>query len=585
MPSAHRTKRLPDVAELQRRVRVALGQDPGDLLLRGGTVVNVFTERVEPANVITSDGWIAGVGRYDWQALEVVDLAGEAIMPGLIDAHMHLESTLLLPGELAKLIVPRGTTTVIADPHEIANVAGVAGIEMLMDAAKGVPVDVFFMVPSCVPASDWESSGATLDAEAVAALLNRPGILGLAEMMNFPGVLGTETEVMKKITYALEAGVRIDGHAPGVTGRELMAYVAAGIRSDHESTTVEEAVAKADLGMLVQVREGSSARNLDTFLPLMREGKLGDWCLATDDIHVDDLMDRGHLDALLRRVVSAGVTSARTLRHASLVPARHYGLTDRGAVAPGYRADLFVADDLTALNPRMAVKDGRIVARGSEYLGPEHAGVPEGKGSVHLGALSESAFELRPSGSSCPTIAIVPDQIVTRREDMAARIDPSSGRWVFDAERDVALVTCIERHRATGRVGLGLVRGFGLRRAGALGSSVAHDAHNLVLAGTHPRELLICAKALEEAGGGFVVVSEGVVVARLPLAFGGIVSTRGFPEVRRQLDEVIGAARALGCTLPAPFGTLSFLSLSVIPELRITDRGLLDVNRQELLTL
>lgn len=570
---------------LRRRVRVALGHEPGDLLLRGGQVVNVFTEQIETANVVLADGWIAGVGLFEWPAHETVSLSGQAILPGLIDAHTHLESTLLLPGELAKVIVPHGTTTVVADPHEIANVAGVAGIELLIDASTGLPLDVFFMAPSCVPASPWESAGATLDAGTVEEVLKHPRVLGLAEMMNFPGVINQQPEVLQKIAGAGSRGMPVDGHAPGLTGQQLLAYAAAGIHSDHESITVEEALAKAALGMLVQVREGSSARSLDSYLPLLAEGRLGDWCLVTDDIHVDDLMDHGHMDNLLRRVVGGGVPAARAVRHVSLIPARHYGLNDRGAVAPGYRADLLVVQDLTGFKPHTVIKNGQIVARTGAYEAEERQPAVTFENMVRLAQLDEGDFELRPNSDQCPVIGIIPDNIVTRHESCSVRVDPATKRWVFDPDRDVSLVACAERHRATGRVGIGLARGFGFRRAGALGSSVAHDAHNLVMAGTNPGDMLACVRVLEEMGGGFVVVSAGSVLARLPLQVAGLVSTQDFPTVRRQLGEVTKAARSMGCTLPAPFGTLSFLSLSVIPELRITDHGVLDVVGQRLVEL
>ncbi|UCC29829.1 MAG: adenine deaminase [Phycisphaerales bacterium] len=574
-----------DAQTLRRRVRVALGQEPGDLVLRDGQVVNVFTEQVETANVVLADGWIAGVGLFEWPAHETVSLSGQAVLPGLIDAHMHLESTLLLPGELAKVIVPHGTTTVVADPHEIANVAGVAGIELLIHASTGLPLDVFFMAPSCVPASPWESAGAVLDAATVEEVLKHPGVLGLAEMMNFPGVINQQPEVLQKIAGASSRGMPVDGHAPGLTGQQLLAYAAAGIHSDHESITVEEALAKAALGMLVQVREGSSARSLDCYLPLLAEGRLGDWCLVTDDIHVDDLMDHGHMDNLLRRVVAAGVPAAHAVRHLSLIPARHYGLSDRGAIAPGYRADLLVVQDLTSFEPHTVIKNGQIVARTGVYQAEERQPAVKFENTVRLARLDDRDFELRPNSNHCPVIGIVPDTIVTRHESRSVRADPATKRWVFDPEEDVSLVACVERHRATGRVGMGLARGFGFRRAGALGSSVAHDAHNLVTAGTNPGDMLACVRTLEEMGGGLVVVSAGSVVARLPLQVAGLVSTENSRTVRRQLGELTEAARSLGCTLPAPFGTLSFLCLSVIPELRITDRGVLDVVGQRLIEL
>jgi len=573
----------PSAETLQRRSRVALGKEPGDLLLRGGSVVNVFAERIGPANVVIADGWIAGVGPYHWEAEEVVPLSGHAIVPGLIDAHMHLESTLLLPSELAKLIVPHGTTTVIADPHEIANVKGIEGIELLMRLSEKLPLDVFFMAPSCVPACQWESPGRALDAAAVEEILKYPRCLGLAEMMNFPGVLGSDLEVMKKIAAAHARGMPVDGHAPGLAGQDLVAYAAAGIRSDHECFGVEEAMAKADLGLLVQVREGSSARNLDTFLPLLTANRLGDWCLATDDIHVDDLMDHGHLDSLLRRVVAAGTPAPQAVRHASLIPARHYGLTDRGAVAPGYRADLFIVRDADSFEPHIVVKDGRIVASDGQFKGQVGAAGVDFEKTVRLGAIDEAAFELRLESDDCPVIGLVPDNIVTKHETRTVRRDAATGQWLFDPEQDVAMVACIERHHATGRIGVGLVGGFGFRRPGALGSSVAHDAHNLVVAGTDAVNMLACTRALEESGGGLVVVADGTLVARLPLPVAGLISSLDYRTVRRELDQVTEAARSLGCQLSAPFGTLSFLCLSVIPELRITDRGLFDVLKQQVI--
>ncbi|MFB3137782.1 MAG: adenine deaminase [Phycisphaerales bacterium] len=566
---------------LRRRVRVARGQERGDLLLTGGQVVNVFTLRVEPANVVIADGWIAGVGPYDWQATERIDLDGQAVLPSLIDAHMHVESTLLMPAELARLIVPHGTGTLIADPHEIANVMGVRGVELLIKASENLPLDLFYMAPSCVPAMDWEHAGAVLDADAIDKLLGNPSVLGLAEMMNFPGVLEGEPTVLEKIAAAARRGAAVDGHAPGVIGRDIVAYAAAGIRSDHESTEVQEALAKASLGMLVQVREGSIARNLDTFLPLLVEDRLGEWCLCTDDIHPDDLIDHGHLDGLLRRVVAAGMDPPRAVRHTTLVPARHYGLDDRGAIAPGYRADLLVVNDLAEFQPSIVIKAGSIVARAGEYLPTTAPPEISHENTIHLAALDESAFTLSLSSDRCPIIGIVPDQIITRHERRNVR--RHNGHWSFDADVDVALIASIERHRATRNIGLGLVEGFRFRDHGAFGSSVAHDSHNLIITGTNPRDMLACARAMEETGGGFVVSAGGAISAQLPLPVAGLMSAESAEEVCRQLRQVREAARALGCTLIRPFGTLSFLALSVIPALRITDQGLFDVVKQEFL--
>jgi adenine deaminase len=562
---------------LQRRLRVAQGQEPGDLLLTGGQVVNVFTLRVQPANVVVADGWIAGVGPYDWQARQTLALEGRAVLPGLIDSHMHLESTLLTPGELARLVVPHGTTATISDSHEIGNVLGVAGIDLLLSASEGLPFDLFFGASSCVPAARWEDAGAVLGPEEVRDLLRRPRVLGLAEMMDFPAVLRGDPWALDKVRASLACGKPADGHAPAMSGRDLMAYVSAGLRADHESGTVEEARAKAGWGMLVQVREGSIAHNLDTLLPLLVAGELGDsWTLVTDDVLPTDLRQHGHIDYLLRRVVAAGVPPARAVRQASLVPARHYGLADRGAVAPGYRADLVVVNDLQDFRASLVLKDGRVVAREGRFAAEAPARVPAPANTIHLPPLDESAFGLTPRGARCPVIRILPGQLVTRNETMEVARD-ASGRWLFDPHRDVLLIASVERHRALGRVGLGLVSGFGLDRPGALGSSVAHDSHNLVLAGTNARDLLACARSLAETGGGFVVASGGEVKARLPLPLAGLLSLESADSVCRQLEEVERAAQALGCSLPCPFGVLSFLALSVIPELRVTDQGLWDV--------
>jgi adenine deaminase len=569
---------------LERRIHVAQGQEPGDLLLTGGQVVNVFTERVEAANVVIADGFIAGVGPHEWRANQTVHLAGGTILPGLIDSHMHLESTLLTPAELARLIVLHGTTAVISDSHEIGNVLGVPGIEMLLSASAGLPLDLFFTASSCVPATHWEHAGAVLGPAEVRDLLTQPRILGLAEVMDIPAVLAAERSMLEKLQAALALGRVLDGHAPGLMGHDLQAYVAAGIRSDHESSTPEEARAKAALGMLVQVREGSVARNLDALLPLLAAGELGDsWCLVTDDIFPDDLREHGHLDELLRRVVAGGVPSISAVRHATLIPARHYGLSDRGAVAPGYRADIVVMDDLRQFRPAIVFKNGQLVARHGAYLAEVNAPGLNHVNTINVAPLDASAFHLPLGRDVCPVIRIVPGQLITHCE--SPKVCRVNGAWAFDPERDVVLIASIERHRRLGCVGLGLVSGFGLRRSGALGSSVAHDSHNLIVVGTNARDMMVCVRSLAEAGGGFVVAAEGAVRAQLPLPVAGLLSTEGADTVCRQLSEVYEAARALGCGLASPFGTLSFLALPVIPELRITDRGLFDVNHQQFVSL
>ena len=571
-----------DPATIARRIRVALGKEPGDLLLTGGRVVNVFTRRVEEADVVVADGRVAGVGRHGWSARETIPIDGRVVIPGLIDTHMHLESTLLTPAELSRLVVPMGTTAVISDSHEIGNVLGIAGIDRLAEAAEGLPLDLFFMASSCVPATRWEDAGAAIGAEGVRELLGRSHVLGLAEIMDVPAVLGGDLDVLAKLGASHDLGWPVDGHAPSLDPLALAAYAAAGIHSCHESTTTEEALAKAALGMLVQVREGSPAQNLDALLPLLASGAIDEsWCLVTDDVFPDDLRRLGHLDGLLRRLVAGGVRPEVAVRHASLVPARHYGLRDRGAVAPGYRADLVVVDDLEGFAVRLVAKAGRLVARNGHYLAEHPPSRIVAENTVRIAPLDESAFRLPLASSIRPVIRVVPDQIVTRFETMDVGV--VDGAWAFDPGRDVALIASIERHRASGRIGLGLVAGLGLARLGAIGSSVAHDSHNLIVAGTDARDMLLCARALADSGGGFVAAIDGDVRALLPLPVAGLLSTEDADEVCRGLDRVHAAARALGCPLSAPFGTLSFLALPVIPEFRITTRGPFDVRTQQFL--
>ncbi len=565
------------VRELTRRIRVARGETPGDLLLTGGHVVNVFTGTIDRADVVIADGVIAGVGAYDWTAGETIDIGGGFVAPGLIDAHMHIESTLLVPAELARLVVPRGTTAVISDPHEIGNVLGVAGVEQMLRWSEGLPLDCFVMAPSCVPASPFENAGATLGAPQIAELLAHERVLGLAEMMNFPGVLAADGGVLAKIAATHAARRPVDGHCPGLSGRDLVAYAAAGVRSEHECTTPEEALARAALGMLVQVREGSMARNLDTMLPLIVADRLGDWCLCTDDIHPGDLVANGHIDTLLARVVAAGVPAAKALRHATLVPARHYGIGDRGAVAPGYRADLAVFADLAGFVTRLTIHGGSVVAADGVYRFEDAPPPIEVENTIRVGPLAEDAFTLRVAGAATvPVIGVVPDQIVTTRE--SRRVAGVDGTWTFDPAEDLALIACIQRHAPTGAHGLGLVTGFGFARHGALASSVGHDAHNLLVTGTNPRDMRAAVDALRECGGGFAVVRDGAVTARMTLPVAGLMSTKPAAEVCAEQAAVDAAAAALGCPLHSPFGTLSFLALTVIPSLRITDEGLFDVD-------
>jgi adenine deaminase len=557
---------------------VARGEVPADLLLTGGRVVNVFTGEVEEVDVAVAGGWIAGVGP-GYRARNVLELDGAHLLPGLIDAHVHIESSLCAPPEFARAVVPRGTTTVISDPHEIANVHGIEGIRWMLDASEGLPLTVLVMASSCVPATHMGTAGAELDADALVALLAHPRVLGLAEVMNFPGVIHGDDGVLAK----LEAfrGRPVDGHAPGVAGRALNAYVAAGPSSDHECTTPEEAREKLRRGLFVLLREATNARNLRALIPALTPASMRRTALCTDDRQPPDLVDEGGIDAMLRILVEEGVDPAEAVRMATLNPSEHYGLRDRGAIAPGRRADLVVVEDLRGFRVREVFSAGVVVARDGQALAWPEARVPgPPPPSMRVDPATVSMELVLPAGvppfRAVRVIRAIPDQIVTGHEQVVPRVE--EGRVVPDPSRDLLKIVVMERHRGTGRCGAGLVTGLGLGE-GALAGTVAHDHHNLIAAGADDRSIRTAAVAVAGAGGGLAVARGDEVLALLPLPVGGLMSLAPLEEVRAGLDRVVAAARSLGSPLHDPFMALSFLGLEVIPSLRITDLGLVDVER------
>ncbi len=568
---------------LGKRIQVSLGEVPGDLLITDAEIVNVFTGKIETGNVVIVGEWIAGVGNYNWRAHHTISLPNHIIIPGLIDSHMHLESTLLMPGELAKVIVPHGTTALISDSHEVGNVLGIPGIETLLAASENIPLDLFFAASSCVPAVDWDHSGARLSAEKVNELLKQPRILSLGEMMDIPGLLHEKSEVLQKLLAANHSGKPIDGHAPAVTGRVLQALAASGIRSDHESGTIQEAREKARLGMLVQVREGSVARNLDALLPLLNSNELGDfWTLVTDDVLPTELVSHGHIDNLLRKIIQAGVPGEKAVRQATLIPARHYHLWDRGAVAPGYRADLAVISSLEEFLVTHVIKNGTLVAEGGELIESPPSFSHQPENTIHTGPLNKSHFQLHIKSNPVPVMEIIPGQLITKLETKSVQLD---GRyWIHNPAEDIALIASIERHKKLNNVGLGLVKGFQFDQPGALISSVAHDSHNLIVVGTNPEDMLKCVQYLAEVAGGFAVVSKGKILADLPLPFAGLLTSENANTVCQKLARLERAAQSIGCKLPCPFGALSFLALPVIPDIKITDQGMFDINKQAFVT-
>jgi adenine deaminase len=558
--------------ELRHRLEVARGDRPADVVLAGGRVLSVFTGELLDLDVAIAGERVAGLGRYDGR--EVVDCRGLILLPGFIDGHMHLESTKLMVDEFARAALPWGTTTVVLDPHEIANVFGLDGVRALLAAAEDIPLDYYVMVSSCVPASPFESGGAEVGAEEIARFLEEePRALGLAEMMNFPAVAGGDDETLAKVEAAARLGRHIDGHAPGLSGKPLNAYLAAGVRSDHECTTLEEAREKRRGGMWIMLREGSAARNLEELLPLVLQHGPTNSLLCTDDLEPDHLLEGGHLSGVIRRAVELGCGAAEAVVMATLNAARYHGLTDHGAVAPGYLADVVVVPDLATFRPVQVWKRGRLAAGEGRPVDVPSAEMPAWmRDSVRVDSLTAEAFAVRADGP-VRVIGVEPGQIVTR--SLVGRPTARNGRSEADPERDLAKAAVVERHRATGRIGLGFVSGFGLRR-GALASTHAHDAHNMVVVGVSDEDMAFAATRLAQLGGGQVAVEDGRVLAELPCPIGGLLSDRPAEEVAAAARGLDRAAHRLGVTLPSPFMAMSFLALSVVPELKLTDRGLVD---------
>jgi len=557
------------MTDLARRLAVARGDERADLVVRGGRVLCVFTREWLETDVAVADGYVAGLGEYE--GVEEIDAAGRYVVPGFVDAHMHLETVKVLVHEFARFVLPLGTTAVVADPHEIANVLGTDGVHWLADLCHDLPLDVYFMAPSCVPASKFESPRRALLPGDLEGLLRRRRVLGLGEMMNFPGVVAGDEGELEKLR--LEGATHVDGHAPGLRGKALNAYASAGIRSDHEAITLEEGRERLRAGMWLLIREASGARNLEALIPLLREYGPSRIAFCTDDREPEHIADEGHVNSMVRQAVAAGVAPEDALVAATLSPALWHGLDDHGALAPGYRADVLLLPDLERFEPELVLKRGAPVG---EIAPPE---VPEWvKHTVRIGAVEPDRFTL-PSAAGdgrVRVIGLVRDQIVTE-----ALVEDAP---VAGPEGGLAKIAVLERHLGTGRMGLGLVRGFGLER-GALGSTVAHDAHNIVLVGVDDGDMAAAVDRLRDLGGGVVVVEDGMVRAELPLPVAGLVSTAPLAEVVAASRACVEAAHALGCPLPSPFQTLAFLALSVIPKLKITDRGLVDVDAFRLVPL
>ncbi len=555
------------MSDLARRLAVARGDEPADLVVRGGRVLSVFTREWLETDVAVCDGHVAGLG--DYEGREVLQADGRYVVPGLIDAHVHIESSMLMVDEFARLVLPHGTTAVVADPHEIANVLGTDGVHWLADLCDELPLDVYFMASSCVPASRFESPRRALTPGDLEGLLHRRRVLGLAEMMNFPGVIAGDPGELTKLE--LPGAGHVDGHAPGVLGKQLNAYAAAGIGSDHEARTLEEGRERLRAGMWLLIREASGARNLEALMPLVAEFGPGRIAFCTDDRDPADIAPDGHINSMVRRAVKLGVKPEDALVMASHNAASWHGLQRLGAIAPGRQADVLILPDLETFRPDLVLKAGRRV---EAFERPE---VPDWvRHTVRVQPVSTNDLRVPAGGRLVRVIGLVPGQIVT--ESLVERPTVVDGHAVADPERDLAKIAVVERHLGTGRIGLGFVRGFGLR-SGALASTVAHDAHNIVVVGVDDGDMARAVGRLAELGGGMVVIENRGVRAELPLPVAGLLSDAPLERVLEQTRSLTEAAGRLGCEIPTPFHSMGFLALSVIPSLKITDRGLVDVDR------
>ena len=563
---------------MENIINVARGLEKADLVIKNANVVNVLSEEIYKGDIAIVDGIIAGIGE-NYSGKKEIDVNGAYVSPSFIDGHVHLESAMLLPKEFASVVLPAGTTTVIIDPHEISNVLGLHGISFMHEAVKNLPMDVYTMLPSCVPATPFETSGFDLNSYDLSLSIDKPWVLGLAEMMNFPGVLNLDNNVMAKLELAKSKEKRIDGHAPYLSGKDLGAYGASGVKSDHECTTPEEAIERIRLGMYVMIREGTAAKDLDALLPVLKNCNTRKCIFVTDDRHPSDLKE--HINGMVRRAVEAGVDPIKAIQVASLNTAEYFGLQNLGAIAPGYKADLLVLPDLKSFKPDIVMKNGNVIAHNGKLA----IEIPQGealavRNSVNVRWITPEDFKIsvnEPDGKiGVKALEVIPHQLITKSIETEALVE--DGNAISNIENDTLKICVIERHRATGNIGKGFVKGFNLK-CGAIASTVAHDSHNMIVIGTNDADMYTAAVALIKCKGGKVVVKDGEIISELALPIAGLMSDREFDYVVDKCEELNQAAHSIGCELNDPFMTMGFLSLPVIPELKITDKGVFDTNK------
>jgi adenine deaminase len=561
------------MAGLREIIQVARGEQPCDVVLKGGSIMNVLSGEIYKADVGFFDGVIVGLGKY--KGLEEVDVTGKYLAPGFIDGHVHIESSMVEVREFARAVVPLGTTSVVIDPHEIANVFGLEGIQYMLRSSKFNPLNVFLMLPSCVPATEFETSGSSLKGFDLYPLLTEKWVLGIGEVMNYPGVLRLDQDLLDKITMADEK--RVDGHAPDLGGRDLCAYVAAGVRSDHEGTSVNEVREKLRLGMHIMMREGSLTKNLRDLLPVITSDNISRCFFVTDDRHPKDILEEGHIDFMVRTAIADGIKPVSAVRLATINCAEYFKLDKLGAIAPGYIADVLVLDSLNKIKVEMVFKRGKLVARDGELLELETTPPKISlRSSVNIKFLKSDDFRIPANGKQIRAIEILPKEIKTR--EVVADVKVVDGAAVSDPERDIVKVLVIERHHASDNIGRGFVTGLGLKR-GAVASSVSHDSHNIVVAGVNDADMLEAVIEICRMKGGLSIVSDGKVLASLALPVAGLMSEEPMVKVKEDLERMEEVAGEVGIAIDDPFMALSFITLAVVPDLKLTDLGLFDVNK------
>lgn len=554
----------------KKLVQVALGNEPADLVLKNAEVFHVFTGEFLNADVAIVDGYIAGVGE-NYTGITEIDLSGKFLLPGYIDSHINLESSTLLPDEFARAAISNGTTTVIMDPHEIANVCGTAGIRFMLEATERIPLNVYMTLPSCVPASRLDTSGAILEADDLKPILSHPRVLGLGEMMDFHGVLNLNEGVYAKLSMA--DNILVEGHAPGLKDKTLMAYAAAGIRSDHECTTPEQALQRLRAGMHLHLREGAVSKNFMALSEVINQDTAPYISFCADDISAEELLKEGHINKIVRMAISRKVPVATVLQIATINTAKYYGLKDVGAIAPGYKADILVMDSQNVRMPRQVYKSGQLVCTDGVVVDiPKTVIPPEVMNTINIKGIRKEDLKIPMKGNMANVIGIVPYQVVTKHFKLQVAV--KNGEVISDIENDILKLAVFERHHGTGNVGLGLVKGLGLK-SGAIASSIAHDSHNIIVAGTNDTDMILAVEEISRIGGGIVIVENGSILSCFPLPIAGLMTDLPAQEVADKQAELREIAHSLGVySFINPFLTLSFCSLPVIPALKLTDQGL-----------